>query len=714
MTIRHPVYWVLGLLIVVGLALLPVVFLKLDADFPVRKLAEITTKLTGSPLKLQATPRLAFFPPGIRFGEASWSGIQNNQAIAIALKGGMVQLKLLPLLTGNVVVQAVRLNSPEVTIREEHSKAAVPSSSTTTSVAMPAITPDVKSAAVQDAAPVQNAAGQKAQADDASFALPLELGRMVLNRGMLHYTDTHGQNIRLQDINLSVENLRLGQEAVAECDFAFAVREAASSKVNKPASETSGTLAFSTRLRYAPPVLSFRRTSLTLNPLTGVLPKKSGPIQVTVEGSFDLRTAVLQLHDLLLAMADAEARGQVEATLATPPRVQGDVALHGSVRKLAALGGSTDIPSAIADSFEAKARLEYASDTLQVKNVQATLGKTSITGDFHLAFPAGKPMAIKAALHTGVLDLGKADTTRQGRASAAAPSAMSKNTPKEASKATPQSGAGAAASKPATKISAGPATTTLPKLDVRAKVDGIRHGALLIKDIAFAVTGEKGDYTLSSFACALNTGGAITATGSMRLPAKSCTLKPTAEAVQLKPLLEALGQKNAISGTASGKASLSMLCTDANAVKRSLSGQGLLEIRQIKLASAPKLPQGALGLSNEPVLPDRLDLVRAPFTANNGTLRIQPLTVTGPGLKASGAITVNLPSEALDGKADVATMGMQIPLLVGGTVSSPSWSIDPRFALDMARRLNSLPNAVEKGVSVPKNAGGLLRGILGR
>ena len=64
----------------------------------------------------------------------------------------------------------------------------------------------------------------------------------------------------------------------------------------------------------------------------------------------------------------------------------------------------------------------------------------------------------------------------------------------------------------------------MPTLDIRAKVAAISKGGLQVKDIAVALKGEKGRYTLNSLAASLGSGGSIKATGSVNMANETCTI----------------------------------------------------------------------------------------------------------------------------------------------------------------------------------------------
>ncbi|MDR2745625.1 MAG: AsmA family protein, partial [Desulfovibrio sp.] len=180
---------------------------RIDADFIVKRIAGITEQATGKALLCETTPDISVFPPGISLGKARWGEISEGRGMAATIKSGMIVLELTPLLSGNVVVREIRLDNPVVEMRE--------------SGAAPPI-PDKADAA--RAGSGQNASSGAASPPARSnfpAELPVELERMVLRQGEVVWDDGSGKRALIQNINLSVENLRHREEASIQCDFAF-------------------------------------------------------------------------------------------------------------------------------------------------------------------------------------------------------------------------------------------------------------------------------------------------------------------------------------------------------------------------------------------------------------------------------------------------------------------------------------------------------------
>lgn len=710
--------WILGSIAVLAVAAV-VLISRVDTDFVVRQIADATAKATGQPLKFDTPPGISFFPPGVHFGQAHWGNADDAQGVAIAVKGGMAQLELSPLLTGNVVVREIRLDSPVVEIRESKSPAlAQPApEQPKADTAKPASKPNAAksgtgkadAAKTESAATEQPAPAAKPAAEPAT--LPIELKRLVLRQGSVNYTGAAGQTLHINDVNLSVENLRIGQEATVQCDFSFALgnnQANTNAKAGNQATDMSGTLAFTSRLRYAPPQLLFRQTALTVTPLTGALPKEAGPLQLTSEGTLRLTDLHLQLTRAILNTPQARMTISGEAAL-NAPTFNGSLEIEGSPQKLAALAGHKFKAVAGKDELRFRTMLRYVPNAMNLSQMQLQVDDISLRGGLRFEFPADAPLGITADIQAGVINLtpylSTADTPAQD-----AKSQGSKATTGEAD---------AAHAKKAGKPDAA-AAQKMPSLDIRAKIAAISKGGLQIKDIALALKGEKGHYALNSLAATLGSGGSIKATGSVNMANETCAIKALAADVDLGPLLVALGKGRTVDGLAMLDTDLTMDCGGATEMRQSLSGRGLIEIRQLHVPAMAELGKSLPTLTGKSgPLPDRFDLARAPFTAKNGEINAAPITVASPSLNAAGKARISLPRQNIDAAMDIKTLGLTIPVTAKGPLSDISYGVDPKFALDMAKSLpGALINTGKQAGGVTKDAakgaGGLVRGVLGR
>lgn len=685
---KHALLWILG--VVAALAVTVVVLLsRIDTAFVVNQIADVTARATGRPLVFSSAPRLSFLPPGVEFGQARWGEISDGQGLAVTVKGGMAELELLPLLSGNLVMREVRLDNPTLELRE--GKAVI--------------------AHKQQEANARNAApesGAKAPGD-----LPVELRRLVARQGQIVYADAQGRSVRVKDLNLSVENLYPGQEATVQCDFAFDLAPAPQAQpapeADRTADNLAGNLALSARLLYSAPQLAFRQVSLTVTPLQGFVPKEAGPVQLSCEGTFDLQSLSLRLPKARCSTPLARLALNGEAAF-NPPAFKGMLDMEAWPRKLAALAGQPlkPAPAGGKDILTFKSALEYAQNRLHLRQIAIQLDDTPLSGDLSLDL-AGLP-AVSGNLQMGLLNL-DSYLPLPGKAAARA-------SKPERSEAKADLGKTPAPSTADMRV--------WPAVDLRAAVAGVRQGRLLIKDISFILKGEKGRYSLSSFACALAGGGALKASGTADLAARSFALKAAADGVSVGALLEALDLGRPMDGTAALRADLTLRGDTARAMQAGLNGSGVLEVRNMQLSAMSALPGNVPGLTDKRgAVPDRFDLVRVPFTARNGEITAQPVTVTSAGLNARGRAQASLPRQYFSATGDIKTLGMNIPVVARGPFNDISYGVDPKFALDVARKLPDLLNrgragdgaAEETRQDAPRGADavrGLMKGLFGR
>ncbi|MFT4301240.1 MAG: AsmA family protein [Desulfovibrio sp.] len=701
--------WTTGVLLVIAAAL-AIVLSQIDTAFVVRQIADATAKATGKPLVFENAPQISFFPPGVRFGQARWGQSDQGDTLAISVKGGMAELEFMPLLSGTMVVREVRLDNPVVMMRQSETASAaddkaddVNSDEGETAVASPAsadISKDTPKATPKDAAKTVSASPNQATAN--AQAPAIELKRLVVRQGSLHFTDGRGQTLDLSDLNLSVENLRPGQEAVAQCDFTFTANLVDKEKDSKAKASTplSGNLALSAKLRYAPPQLALRQTSLTLSPLSGPLPKEAGPMQLNIEGNADLNTLSMHVAKCWLTTPQARLGLQGEASF-SPIAFTGNLELDGSLRKLAALAGQTlkPAPKGISDDLKIKSRLAYGNNSLNLSDISARVDDIDLRGQLRLGMEPKTPLSITAEAQISAINLDNYLPLPESDKNQTANDSKDKKTAEDAS--------------------------SLPDINVRAAVAGIRQGKLQIKDVQVIAQGLRGNYKISTFNCVLGSGGTVRAAGAANIPASAYAVNGTASDVNLGALLESLGKGRPVSGLARLDVDLTMSGKNTTALQNSLSGKGELEVRQMHLESMPALPANVPGITGKP-LPDTFDLVRVPFTAKNGEINASPITVSSSGLNARGQAKISLPRQNVEATANVETLGMTVPVIVKGPFSNISYSVDPRFALDIAKKLPGLlqdtgKNAGDsaKGAGTllqngARGAEGLVRGLFGK
>jgi AsmA protein len=561
----------------------------------------------------------------------------------------MARLELAPLFTGNLVIAEVRIDNPVFTLREN------------------------KGAKEQEAAASPKDAPGQSSAPTGE--LPVELVRLAVRNGTLLYADAEGNTLNIKDMNLSVENLRRREDAGVQCDFTFDLAAAGQ------AANMSGSLALSAKLRYDAPKIDFNQISLTFTPLTGPVPKETGPVRLTCDGAFDIQKQQLHLAGFTLSATPARLSVAGDATL-SPLAFKGHVDVEAAPDKLAPLAGRQLKPGSGA-VFAFKGGMEYSDNTLHVRGMDARLDETTLQGDLTIA--TGEVLSVTGNLHAGAVNVDKylpLPEKNEHKAGGAAPAKAGRE-----GKAPP-----AAKEDP----------KSLPAINIQAKCDGVRKGKLGVSNLSFTLKGEKGKYALTSLQCALASGGNVKGSANADLSGKTYAVKSTATNVNVGALLDAAGMGRPADGTAFVDVDVTLRGENAKAMVASLSGKGLVEVRGMKVAALASLPHNIPVIKG--AIPNHFDLVRVPFTATGGEITAKPVTVSSPELNAAGQARASLPREYLDATADVRTLGMTLPVTAKGPFSNVSVGLDPKFALDAVKKA---PGAV---LDAGKGAAGAVKG----
>ena len=430
--------WIGGIVLVLA-AVLAIVISQLDTEFISGQISAAVEKATGTPVRFASPPELSLLPPGAKFTAVSWDGVQDGQGMRFTAKGGEAHLELEPLLHGELVIGEVRLDSPSLSL----------------------LLPEGKAAAPADAAS-GNAAGNKPGSE---VLLPLELGRLTLSKGSLH-VEKGSERYDLRDINLSVENLRNGQDAVLRCDFTYDLLTAGRT--------LAGTLALDAQAGLFGMAPRVQNLSLTITPSRrGLLPAGLGPVQLQGDASLD--TAARQLHLSRLSLSVQHGRVGLTGTLGLDgPAFTGSVLLEGAPRKLASALGVQLKPHA-QDALLFKGSVTWEGDTLALSQCKGKLDATPLRAELRLHFR--DVLAMEGSLSLGKLQLDEYLPLPESG--------------KDAGTAKGKEGKAVAA---ADKESA----TSWPTINMRLAMSSLGWKKMHLRDISLALSGSKGDYRLTS------------------------------------------------------------------------------------------------------------------------------------------------------------------------------------------------------------------------
>ena len=644
---------------------------RLDAETLRTKVADMSKEATGKPLYMAKAPSLSLMPLGISLGQASW-GYEGGKPAAFGLslevKSALVRLELMPLLSGRVVVQEVRLDSPQVSLRPEKPGT--------------------------EAAPVTTG---KTGDKSAPATLPVELERLNISNGALIMQTGPGQNVRVQGLNVAVSNLKPGAEATLKLDMGVSC--------DNP--EVQGNFSLAGHARLDGDTVTLRQTKLSFTPLEGLVPKAVGPVQVAVDGTYALSAGKVQLSALSVTMQGLalEAKGQAsvpEQSFAGEVSLNAEPALVGKNMGMA-------LPSAPGmGKLSLKSGLTVGKDAVRVSGLSGQADGISLNADLTLGLGQGQGgvPSVAGKVKLGALDLDALNSKAQA-APAKTPTAKGAKSVQSAAK---------------------PADTVYPKVDMEITVAALTVAKVRAENILLKVRGNGGkstEYVVDPLELRLATGGSFRTTAKASLPAMQYAAAGKVSAVALGPLLQAVNNSRPLNGSADVDYNLTCAGTSAAAIKASLSGRGQITVTNMEVTAMPKLPKPADG-----VLPSRFERLSVPFTAQKGVVTISNMTLSGQGLNAQGKGVLNLPRENTDMAINVSTLGMQIPVTVKGPLADLSYGVDPKWAAQQTLRVGgailqggkSAGGAVVDGGkaaggkagSAAEGAGKLVKGLFGR
>ncbi|MCL1985474.1 MAG: AsmA family protein, partial [Betaproteobacteria bacterium] len=658
------------LLILLGIVALGVIgavvaFMRLDAQAIRDQVAETVRSVTGKPLIMQDIPQVSFMPLGVKFGAAYWGVTPDGTldpagGISAAVKSGQVSVQLLPLLSGKVLIDEVRLDSPDVQIRPE--KGAPPAK------AAPPKAPDSK-AAPEPLIPPQ-----------------VEIGKLSLTNASIYLEMDSGQNIRLSKFAMELDNLKPGAEMRLDLSTNLAV--------SAPALE--GMLALKAKARLQTQNYELRDITLRFTPGKGVVPAAVGAIDLALQANYELSSGKLNL-----ALFSLSAQGsKMELTGDADTRTlafDGKFKVDSAPRKLVqALGVSLPFKNGL-ESFKLQSSLAITNQALSLAAIQGMLDTTSIDGKLSVDL---NRMHVAGNLNIGALNLDALMASvpllpaplTEALAALISPAEALAATEQKPSKKASQPAPAAAPPARAVQVNTvepktpdippAAAKSALPSVDVELACASLTASKLQFKDIRAKVRGQ-GVYRIEPLTLNLGTGGTINLNLGIDARAMRYTAAGKVSNVAVGPLLQAIQGKRPVEGTANlDLDSIAGAGTTPKSIQASLSGKGLLTVHGIVLNDVSILPKDApAGLGNPPT---HFEQLTVPFTASNGIVTLAPVTLTSPTANAKGQGMVRLPQENMDFTADISLLKIAtIPVQVSGPFSSLSYGLDGKRALQL-------------------------------
>ncbi|MDR2726983.1 MAG: AsmA family protein [Deltaproteobacteria bacterium] len=611
---------------------------------------------TGKPLILDEPPGLSIFPKlGLDVGKARWGDAQKDD-LAVTCDQAVVRIDLMALLSGRIEVNEVVLDAPRLVYRQAPPAPAQPKAG------------QEGAPAARPATPSAPAAGEvvSGEPNPVKWA-DLRLDAVRINGGDVH-VDQPGLNLQLSKLDLVLTDFAAGKAGKLQVAAHVALRG------NEPI-EAGAAL----KLDFVPqyPMVKVQHCAFTLTPLKGLPITKP----VSVSGGMDIDTALLSLTQMDLAVDFAGSIAQLKGQLSpTGPSGQFEAALRGIPREtLAACGVTlqTQDPKALG-ALELSSRVKLSGVKVELADLKGKLDDTIVSGDV-----SASAASIAGTLKLGALNVDRYVPAPQASGSAAAgkPAPPAAGAEKNAAPAKPQP-ANAAAS-----------PSAYPEVRLELAVESLRVNNVLIAGIKALIQGKAGQYTLDPCTFRFYE-SAASLTARARLTDQQYSLKTSANNINAGALFKDAAKVDTVQGKVNVQADLSVRGQDEAAIRRSLGGAtrltGQLDVDTGLLPSG----WGQLIRDIKTINVNKIDVAAK---ADKGRIVLKPITADGQ-IKVNGQGTVDLPSDALDIRLDASLAGLPLPLLVGGTLKNPAYSIDPVGALKNVLENQKAGKAVEEGL----------------
>lgn len=554
----------------------------LDGGYIARRISAATTKI-GATLTIREKPELSLFPPTLAFGSIGWQGNLGGIHIDFQASGGKVEISLPAFLIGRLIIRELHLDKPELVL-------------TRTTF-------------------------EEKRGSQGATAMP-EIERMVVNNGAVR-VETGAGSIFLDNLRLTVQNLRPRQESDLQCDFVMSWQAPNSAPV-------AGNLALRGSARYYAPNLIFRNAAATFTSTESGLLRAFSPLQARFEGAIDLDTLKAKIHAATLLAPELEITGAGEYIAG---KFIGQSKIQGNLKALSPVDGD----------FSLQAQIALTPGALKLQNMLLDLCGCTGTGECALVFPGvGTSGEIAFDLNMGTLDAAKiklVDAPKAGKTSLGKTS-----------------------------------TIAWPRLNVRAGFERVRYGSFELAKPLLEASGAAGRYQLESFEADW-ANGAISITGKADIRDSLFSLTAKGGKISMGAALKQLG----VSGFIKGPTDFNLRLEGAGSEPlHTLSGVGKLECRNLELE-----PLGEIALMLPLLgdaarkLPGSLRDVKISLSASDGILSFSPITASGPEFLGNGEAVADLKRDFLEGNFLVKTLGLDVPVAFSGPFGDVSWRVEP-------------------------------------
>ncbi|MDP2399212.1 MAG: AsmA family protein [Burkholderiales bacterium] len=706
---------VIGALALLAGAVLAYVAATFDPNDYKPQIVELVREHSQRTLKLEGNIQLAFWPGiGAELGKLSLSE-RNSDKLFMSVDGARFSLKLLPLLSKQLVVDEVTVRGARINLSRDRKGRL-----------------NLEGLIGGDAAEGGKPETRK-PAGEPGRQFAFDIDRVMITDSMLEFHDeTAGTRYAVSKLNLQTGRIASGVPA----DIRLTMIAQADRPMLDVAVDLKTRLAFDAGQKSAALeqlVLDIRGKAATLENLEFKLelPAVAGTLEAfkaavaTIDAGFrqDGRAFKLRLA--------SPVNGNLQTQQFTLPQLKASVSASGA--GLPGQGISGELTgSASADVVKENLRLDL-SGTLAGSTLKARLG---IAG-------------FDPSAYSFDIDLDQLDVDRL--LPVGAPAGKGSGTP-SASASTAQ-----------------PAATPTKSFDVSAlkalRADGnLRIGALTVnklklQNLRAGLKAGGGRLSLSPLSAGLYQGtleGSATVDAAPKIPVFA--LKQTLAGVSLAPLLKDLADNETLEGRGTVTVDLNTRGNTADALKRALSGTAALQVadgalKGIDIAGAIHTAKARLGTlkgeqTQQADARQKTDFseLTASFRIADGVARNNDLSMKSPLLRVGGEGEINIGADSLNylvkasivgtskgqgGRETDDLRGLTIPVRVSGPLKAPSYRLDfgamvtdtvrqkaedalKKRVLDRLAPQSGAGSAPAEGAKSGGSARDALKGLLGR
>ena len=690
----------LVLLIVAAAVIAPMVIQPNDYKDDI---ADLVRERTGRELTFKGDIGVSVFPwLGLELGGLALSNAQGfEERPMVELDGVDIKVKLIPLLSKDVVVRAVLIDGLKAYLGKD--------AQGRTNWA------DLVEAAEQAEATKAEPEPAK-QIGEGGFAIEsLAVGEVLVDGAELIWDDRQlNQYYRLSGLELGTGHVSLGQP--------FDFHLASSFESRAPAMQ--GDISLTT---HDEPAANYTRhmlkdTRLELHVTGADLPGGKLDLTMSSDTLVDLDARVIHLQKLVLDALELHLAGDVRLSgFDATPRFDVNLASDefNPRQVMAALGAAapeTTDPKALTRAKLGLSVTATPADA-EIRKLDLAMDDTRITGtakakDFNSP-GHGPDLAFDVTLDAIDVDRYLPPSSDTDEASAPA------------------------ASQDETKGGAEASDGGLPKDTIRALVlDGtVNAGRITVKgiklqDTTVKVTAKNGLVKVEPFSTMLYGGALRTVlTADMRKDTTRSAIDLKLSNMALGSFLNDFMGKEAVTGQTALTLSLTALGEDQASLRKTLNGEAGFVLKDGAIRGFQIVPntvraQAAKSSGKvkaaEDVTEQQFRDIKATFRIKNGVVNNGDLFLDADNLKASGKGLVDLAAETIDYdvKADITGLPI-IPFSIKGPLTDPSTSLDvAEFAKGIAKDVIAVPEKAAKGImDVGKGAlegiGSGLKGLFG-